>query len=60
MAQREAGWYRAEANRIRTLARQDPHVELSDSFFELAEAYDKLAGTLERTRYKFDDSVPGL
>ena len=50
MAQRDFGWYYAEAQRIRSLAVQEPDAGLSENYLRLAAAYDDLAGTLERTR----------
>ena len=51
MAQRDFGWYHAEAQRIRSLATtHELDAGLSDNYLRLAAAYETLAGTLERTR----------
>jgi hypothetical protein len=46
--QRDANWYRAEAERIRKLAKHETNEELRDSFLELAKAYEALVKVLER------------
>ena len=46
---RDAGWYRSEAERIEREAQTAADPDLWTSYLALAEAYRKLADTLERT-----------
>ena len=47
---RDAGWYRSEAERIEGEAQTAAEPDLWSSYIALAEAYRKLADTLERKR----------
>lgn len=48
---RDPDWYRAEAERFRRMAGETMDLGLRERYLRLADAYEGLAGTLERNRH---------